>query len=121
DQLTYGVLHGDPTPDGFRLDADSGRVALLDWDSAGTGPLVYDLACAVLSVGGPAHADHLVERYLRHAPRCGAEVSAALPTMLRFRYAVQADWYAARLAGGAATAVDRDGLREAGAGLATFT
>jgi Ser/Thr protein kinase RdoA (MazF antagonist) len=117
DQLTYGVLHGDPSPDEFRLDTDNGRVALLDWSSAGTGPLVYDLASAVMFAGGMATAAHAVDGYLRHGPVPKGECEAALPTMLRLRYAVQVDWLCARLAAGAATAADHDGLRAAGAAL----
>ena len=47
DQLTYGVLHGDPAPDAFRLDSTPAAPALLDWGAGGTGPLVYDVAAAV--------------------------------------------------------------------------
>jgi Ser/Thr protein kinase RdoA (MazF antagonist) len=112
DQLTYGVLHGDPAPDAFRLDARTGRIALLQWGSVGTGPLVYDLAAAVISAG-----DAIVDGYLRRAPVTQSECSAALPVMLRLRYAVRADWHAARLARGAATAADHDGLRAARAAL----
>jgi hypothetical protein len=40
--------------------------------------------------------------------------------MLRFRYAVQADRFATRLAGGDATGADHDGLRAAGTALAAW-
>jgi homoserine kinase type II len=118
DQLTYGVLHGCPAPGEFRLDPRSGRVALLGWCSVGSGPLVYDLAAAVSTCG--VHVEDLVDGYLRRGLVSRAECAAALPTMLRFRYAVQADRHATRLAGGAATDADHDGLRAAGAALAAW-
>jgi hypothetical protein len=43
-------------------------------------------------------ADHLVAAYLRRAALTAAEVEAALPVMLRFRWAVQADYFARRIA-----------------------
>jgi hypothetical protein len=30
--LTWGLLHSDPAPEHFRLDASSGRCGLIDWD-----------------------------------------------------------------------------------------
>ncbi|SCF40520.1 hypothetical protein GA0070215_12470 [Micromonospora marina] len=61
------------------------------------GPLLYDLASAVMYVGGIDQADHLVEAYLESKMMTRAEVKYGLPTMLRFRWAVQADYFAHRL------------------------
>jgi hypothetical protein len=61
------------------------------------GPLLYDLAPAVLYVGGPEHAESLVEAYLRHAVVPAVEVERSLLVMLRFRWAVQADYFAGRI------------------------
>jgi homoserine kinase type II len=52
DQLTYGVRHGAPAAGRFRLDSATGRVGLVGWAAAGTGPLLYDLAHAVLCARG---------------------------------------------------------------------
>jgi homoserine kinase type II len=97
DQLTYGPTHGDPSTDCFRLDVDTGRVGIIDWGSAGTGPLVYDIASAVMYAGGPDRAADLIDGYVAAAPVSRDEVEATLPTMLRFRGAVQADYFAYRI------------------------
>ena len=97
DQLTYGVLHGDPAPEAFRLDPATGRLGLIDWGAAATGPLAYDAASAVMYAGGPAAAGELLDGYLAAGPMSRDELDATLPTMLRFRYAVQADHFAYRL------------------------
>ncbi len=97
DQLTYGVLHGDPAPAAFVVDGSTGRAGLLDWGPCGTGPLVYDLAAAVAYAGGPAHAVELLDGYVAAGAVGRDEVDAALPVLLRFRWAVQADFYARRL------------------------
>ncbi|MEV6301022.1 phosphotransferase [Actinoplanes sp. NPDC051861] len=91
DQLTYGVLHGDPAPDAFVLDPDTGRLGLLHCGSCGTGPLVYDVAAAVTYAGGPEEAGELLDGYRAAGPVSADELDAALPVMLRLRWAVQAD------------------------------
>lgn len=102
DRLTYGVLHGDPAPEAFVVDGRTGRTGLIDWGPCGTGPLVYDLAAAVAYAGGPGSAGDLIDAYVATGVVGRDEVDAALPVLLRFRWAVQADWYARRLAVGAA-------------------
>jgi Ser/Thr protein kinase RdoA (MazF antagonist) len=97
DQLTYGTSHGDPSPDSFRFDLDTGRTGIIDWGAAGSGPLMYDVASAVMYAGGPAEAGDLVEAYLSAGPVSRDELEATLPTMLRFRYAVQAYYFAHRV------------------------
>jgi Ser/Thr protein kinase RdoA (MazF antagonist) len=116
--LTWGLLHADPAPEHFRLDASSGRCGLIDWSVALEGPLVYDLASAVMYVGGPDHGGHLVEAYLGRAVVPADEVEHALPVMLRFRWAVQADYFAWRivnhdLTGIAGPADNEKGLEDA--------
>jgi hypothetical protein len=48
--------------------------------------------------GGPAAAAELLDGYLAAGPVRQDELDAALPVLLRFRWAVQADWSARRLA-----------------------
>jgi Ser/Thr protein kinase RdoA (MazF antagonist) len=96
--LTSGLLHADPAPEHFRLDATSGRCGVIDWSVALEGPLLYDLASAVMYVGGLDHGTHLIDAYLRRPVLTPAEVERALPLMLRFRWAVQADYFARRIA-----------------------
>lgn len=108
DRLTYGVLHGDPAPEIFLVDPATGRAGLLDCGASGTGPLLYDVAAAVLYAGGTETSAELLDGYLAAGPVTGDELHAALPVMLRFRWAVQADWSARRLAHG-----EQDGAGEA--------
>ncbi|MFC7535423.1 phosphotransferase enzyme family protein [Actinoplanes sp. GCM10030250] len=91
DQLTYGVLHGDPAPDTFVLDPGTGRSGLLHCGASGTGPLVYDVAAAVAYAGGPDHAGELLDGYRAAGPVSADEIDAALPVLLRLRWAAQAD------------------------------
>jgi homoserine kinase type II len=98
DQLTYGVLHGAPTARTFRIDVATGRTGLTGWGPAATGPLVYDLAAAVIDAGGQEAATELVDGYLAAAPPSRDEIDAALPVVLRSCWAVQADRCARRLA-----------------------
>ncbi|MFF0656664.1 phosphotransferase enzyme family protein [Micromonospora tulbaghiae] len=95
--LSWGLLHTDSAPEAFRLDRMTGECGLIDWSIAMNGPLLYDLASAVMYVGGIDQADHLVEAYLESKTMTRAEVEYGLPTMLRFRWAVQADYFAHRL------------------------
>jgi Ser/Thr protein kinase RdoA (MazF antagonist) len=94
DRLTYGFVHGDPAAQDFTVDPASGRVGLLHCGAGGTGPLIYDVAAAVVDAGGPDRAAALLDGYLAAGPIGPDEVTAALPVALRFRWAVQADRWA---------------------------
>ena len=63
DRLTYGVLHGDPAPEIFLVDPATGRAGLLDCGASGTGPLLYDVAAAVLYAGGTETSAELLDAY----------------------------------------------------------
>lgn len=116
DRLTYGVLHGDPAPRAFVMDVETGRTGLLDWGAAGTGPLAYDVAAAVLYAGGASAATELLDGYAARGPVPRDELDAVLPVMLRFRWAVKAEWHARHLA--AEGDGHREGLRRAQEALA---
>jgi Ser/Thr protein kinase RdoA (MazF antagonist) len=90
DRLTYGVLHGDPAPGDFVVDPETGKAGVLDCGASGTGPLAYDLAAAVVYAGGPEHAGDLIDGYLAAGPVGADELDAALPVLLRLRWAVRA-------------------------------
>ncbi|AEV82579.1 homoserine kinase [Actinoplanes sp. SE50] len=96
DRLTYGVLHGDPAPEAFVLDVDTGRTGLLHCGTSGTGPLVYDVAAAVIYAGGPDRAAELLDGYRCAGPVAADELEAALPVLLRLRWAVLAERSARR-------------------------
>jgi homoserine kinase type II len=105
DTLTHGLLHADPAPEAFRLDAATGVCGLIDWPSGIHGPLLYDLASAVMYAGGPGRADRLVAAYLAQGALAEAEVERGLGVLLRFRWAVQADYFARRLTEGDLTGI----------------
>ena len=42
--LSWGLLHSDPAPEAFLLDAGTGVCGLIDWDMGLVGPLMYDVA-----------------------------------------------------------------------------
>ncbi len=100
----WGLLHTDPAPEAFRLDP-AGGCGVIDWSVALRGPLLYDLASAVMYVGGPDAAAPLIGAYLMVAPISAAEVRRGLAAMVRFRWAVQADYFARRITGGDLTGV----------------
>ncbi|MEU7869766.1 hypothetical protein [Dactylosporangium sp. NPDC049140] len=66
----------------IRLDPATGALGLVGWSAAGTGPLLADLAAAVLAAGGPRAADGLVDAYLRASRVPPDECEAVLPALL---------------------------------------
>jgi len=102
--LTGGVLHADPAPEAFLVDTH-GRVALIDWSGVTVGPLLYDVASARLYAGDEAAFAAVRDGYLAGAP-IEVEEMAALPTFLRFRWAVQADYFARRIRDHDLTGID---------------
>jgi homoserine kinase type II len=99
DRLTYGVLHGDPAPEAFRIDPDTGRTGLVDWRAPAIGPLAYDLAVAVGYAGGPGAAGELIDGYVAAGPLTREEAEAAMPVLLRYWLAERMDRLARRIAG----------------------
>ncbi|MFD2766483.1 phosphotransferase enzyme family protein [Micromonospora eburnea] len=112
--LSWGLLHTDPAPEAFLLDRRTGVCGLIDWSVAIRGPLLYDLASAVMYVGGPQRAGCLIEAYLTSGTLTRAEVEYGLLTMLRFRWAVQADYFGRRLTTGDLTGLAGDEGNEKG-------
>lgn len=124
--MTQGLLHTDPSPEAFRLDRATGVIGLIDWGAACRGPLMYDVASAVMYVGGPDHRGPLLEGYLDTGALTAAEVDDALWPMLRYRAAVQAWYFAWRtyhddLTGIADAQGNEEGLDDARAMLAAWT
>lgn len=121
--LTWGELHGDPAGESFLLDPEGGQCGLIDWGAYTRGPRVYDLASAVMYAGGIGHADALVDGYLEYGPVGAGEVERALGILLGWRWAVQASYFAWRIAqndmtGIADAAQNEKGLADAKAYLA---
>ncbi|SNT64376.1 homoserine kinase type II [Asanoa hainanensis] len=96
--LSWGLLHTDPAPDAFRMNRAQDTCGVIDWSTAMVGPLLYDLASAVMYAGGPARADALIDAYLAEGVVPHAEAERAMGVLLRFRWAVQADYFARRIA-----------------------
>ena len=91
-----GMLHADPAPDAFRAAAD-GRCGVIDWSSAHHGPLLYDVASAVMYLGGIGNAAPMIDAYRTAGPFTEAQLVEGIPVLLRFRWAVQADYFAWRI------------------------
>jgi Ser/Thr protein kinase RdoA (MazF antagonist) len=98
DLMSWGLLHADPAPGAFRFDPSTGQCGVIDWSYALYGPRLYDLASAVMYLGGPDHAQELIQAYLDYGTLGPAEVQHGLTAMLRFRWAVQANYFAWRIA-----------------------
>jgi Ser/Thr protein kinase RdoA (MazF antagonist) len=114
DSLTSGLLHSDPAPEAFRIDRSTGIVGLIDWGAALSGPLLYDVASAAMYVGGVDRADTLLDAYLATGALPSAEVERGVSTMLRFRWAIQAMYFAWRTASDDLTGIDDGAGNEEG-------
>ena len=99
DMMTLGLLHADPALEAFLLEPSTGRCGVIDWSYALHGPLPYDLASAVMYVGGLGRADTLVSAYLDAGILRADEAERGLAPMLKFRWAaVQANYFSWRIA-----------------------
>jgi Ser/Thr protein kinase RdoA (MazF antagonist) len=107
--FTTGILHTDPAPEAFRRDPRTGMVGMIDWSVAMRGPLLYDVASAVMYAG-----DGLLDAYVRTGALDVEEIDAGLSMMLRFRGAVQAWYFARRTANEDLTGIDDAGGNEEG-------
>jgi Ser/Thr protein kinase RdoA (MazF antagonist) len=107
--LTHAWLHTDPAPEAFRRDGEA--VGLIDWTGAEVGPVLYDVASAVMYLGGPLEAAHFLETYAVSGPLVADEL-AHLGVLADFRWAVQAAYFAQRIATGDLTGTDLEGNRK---------
>jgi Ser/Thr protein kinase RdoA (MazF antagonist) len=103
----WGTLHTDPSPDAFRFDSTTGTVGLIDWTGSETGPLLYDIASAVMYLGGPERSQTFLAGYLDTGAVPPAELDH-LDAFRRLRWVVQAVYFAHRLA-----MDDRTGITDA--------
>ncbi|MFD7307697.1 phosphotransferase enzyme family protein [Promicromonospora sp. NPDC059942] len=115
--VTWSVLHTDPAPEAFRYDA----VGLIDWTGACRGPVLYDVASAVMYLGGPERAGAFLDAYSAAGPLDEYELRH-LDAFRRFRFAVQGAYFARRLAERDLTGIRDDsgnenGLQDARRGL----
>ncbi len=120
--LTWSVLHTDPAPEAFVHDDASGVTGLIDWTGACRGPVLYDVASAVMYLGGPEPGAAFLRAYREHGV-LAEEEWIFLDGFRRFRWAVQAAYFARRLVevdltGVTTQAENERGLDDARRGLA---
>jgi homoserine kinase type II len=120
--FTWSVLHTDPSPEAFVHDDRTGVTGLIDWSGAKRGPVLYDVASAVMYLDGPVGAAAFLSTYRKHGPLGDVE-RRMIDAFLRFRWAVQGAYFAWRLSVGDLTGLADDagndkGLNDARRGLA---
>jgi Ser/Thr protein kinase RdoA (MazF antagonist) len=95
--LTWSLLHTDPFPGAFIRDDTTGVTGLIDWAGARRGPVLYDVASAVMYLGGAQHASAFLSAYRSEGPLESHEMDH-LDAFGRFREVVQGVYFAGRLA-----------------------
>lgn len=120
--VTWSVLHTDPSPEAFIHNDSTGVTGLIDWAGAKRGPVLYDVASVVMYLGGRDRATAFLTTYRTHGP-VGTDEMHWLDAFRRFRWVVQAAYFAWRLAvrdltGVADQAGNEKGLNDARRGLA---
>ena len=116
--LTWSVLHADPSPEEFLRHPDTGQVALIDWTATVDGPVLYDVASALMYLGGRQNADPFWDTYLSCSPAPTGELIEHIGAFTRYRAAVQAAYFSLRIGTQDRTGIDHDwenwkGLRDA--------
>lgn len=106
EDVSHGILHGDPAPEAFL--ADRNEVGLIDWGAALHGPLLYDLASAHM-YSGP----DVVSGYTRTGPLPTTDLEH-LDLFRRFRWVVQAWYFSRRIATNDMTGISSAGENEKG-------
>ena len=122
--VTWSVLHTDPAPEAFVHNDKTGVTGLIDWAGATRGPVLYDVASAVMYLGGPERATAFLSTYQAQGPLDAQEMQH-LDAFRRFREAVQGTYFAWRLAandltGGIDEAENEKGLNDARSRLAAL-
>lgn len=117
-ELTWGLLHGDPEAGAFRRRPGSEMVALIDWSATARGPVLYDVASALMYLGGREQAGSFWAAYVTHSPASPEELEEHVQAFTRYRAAVQAAYFSMRIATDDRTGIEDDrenwkGLRDA--------
>jgi homoserine kinase type II len=69
--LTWSLLHTDPAPEAFVHDDSAGVTGLIDWSGSQRGPVLYDVASAVMYLGGTDRATAFLSAYQSNASHRG--------------------------------------------------
>lgn len=93
----WGLVNTDPSLDSFLLDEATGTVGIIDWAGSGPGPVLYDVASAVMYLGGPHHSQPFLTAYQELSPLEPNLIDQQLDTLRRLRAAVQADYFGRRI------------------------
>jgi Ser/Thr protein kinase RdoA (MazF antagonist) len=122
--VTWSLLHTDPAPEAFVHDDITGVTGLIDWTGARRGPVLYDVASAVMYLGGTERAGAFLSAYRARGPLRAHELQH-LEAFRRFREAVQGTYFARRLdaddfTGGFGQADNQKGLDDARSRLAAL-
>lgn len=117
-ELTWSLLHADPESEAFLRQPDTGQVGLIDWTATTYGPVLYDVASALMYLGGRQNADTFWDAYISHSPAPVDELTKHLGTFTRYRAAVQAAYFSMRIGTQDHTGINDDsenwkGLRDA--------
>lgn len=103
--LTWSVLHTDPAPEAFLHDDATSVTGLIDWAGSVRGPVLYDVASAVMYLGGAEHAQSFLDTYRSAGPVDDDELGY-LDAYQRLRWTVQALYFTGRVAAGDLTGLD---------------
>ena len=122
--LTWALLHTDPEPEAFLRD-DRGDVGVIDWAGSVPGPVLYDVASAVMYAGGEHRAQSFLDTYRQAGVVQATELLDNLGSLRRLRAAVQAEYFSRRLYEGNLIGIENNdenarGLRDAGEMLQTL-
>ncbi|GGY04317.1 phosphotransferase enzyme family protein [Streptomyces minutiscleroticus] len=93
DDLTLGVVHGDPRVTEFRI--KNGTGGLLDWGEVMYGPHVFDVASTLIYLDDEADKESFLRGYLATSVIDASQL-AYVDVMRKFRYAVEAWFFAHR-------------------------
>ena len=102
--LSWALLHTDPEPEAFLRDAE-GDVGIVDWSGSTAGPVLYDVASAVMYAGGRSSAGPLLAAYAAANVVPADELRQHLPALERVRAIVQATYFSHRVHEGDLTGI----------------
>ena len=107
-ELTWSLLHADPESEAFLRHPDTGQVGLIDCTATTDGPVLYDVASALMYLGGRQNADASWDAYVSRSPAPVGELMMHLGRFTLYRAAVQAAYFSMRIGTHDRTGIDDD-------------